>query len=349
VLVRHFLVTNDLSFIIFHSLHSWAHGACINRSAKHERITGKAVPSQQLHHMMIRAFRWALPVFLLVFGSLTFSASAQHTSPEGFRLSWDNTITVERDSLRVGGAKLPAWSITVHETSAKDALDLWRIDVTPQATRIGGSRPMVATGVKLGDGFPEAVEVRAMSRHDRLSGDATLTLAFTSLWHDERLEALMRELSVRLNRALVQEQIDAIARSKSDAHRGLEKEERNEAKLAKRLTKAQRDLERTMRKQSRTQSSIAKQQRDLTRQERSVVGAVSPRQLKRLTRARRNLTSNQRQLSRQMRDASRTQRQINKLTRDIQNSQAAQQAIRSGKDLKSYSLEALARKKESIR
>lgn len=297
---------------------------------------------------MTRVFHSAVLLFLLGLGSLPFTAGAQHTSAEGFRLSWDNTITVERDSLRVRGANLPAWSITVHETSAKGALDLWRIDVNPQATRVSGSRPMVATGVKLGDAFPEPVEVKAMSSHDRRSGDATLTLAFTSLGHDERIEAHMRELSVRLNRALVQEQIDAITRSKSDAHRGLEKEERNEAKLAKRLTKAQRDLERTMRKQSRTQSTIASQQRDLTRQERSVVGTVSPRQLKRLTRVRRNLTSSQRQLSRQMRDAARTQKQINKLTRDIQNSQAAQQAIRSGKDLKSYSLEALTRKKERI-
>jgi hypothetical protein len=297
---------------------------------------------------MIRAFHSALPVFLLVFGSLTFSASAQHTSAEGFRLSWDNTITVERDTLRVGDAKLPAWSITVHETSAKGALDLWRIDVAPHAARVSGSRPMVASGVKLSDAIPERVDVRAMSTQDRRSGDATLTLAFNSLGHDARIEALMRDLSVRLNKALVQEQIDAITKGKSDSRKDLEKEQKNEAKLGKRLNKANRDLENTLRRKSRTQHTIANQQRDITRQERSVVGAASPRQLKRLTRSRRSLTGSQRQLSRLMRDEARTQKQINKLTRDIQNSQAAQQAIRSGKDLKSYSLDALNRKKDSI-
>ena len=287
-------------------------------------------------------------MFLLLAGLLSFRAEAQHTSPEGFRLSWNNAISVERDTLLIAGANLPSWSITVHETSAKAALDLWRIDVSPNALRVRASRPMVATGVKLGSAFTAPVDVHAVSTHDRLSSDATLTLVFISLGHDERLEGIMRDLSVRLNRALVQEQIDAITKDKSDSGRDLEREQKNEAKLGKRLDKANWNLETTLRQKSRTQQAVANRQGDLNRQERRVAGAASPRQLKRLTRSRRSLTGDQRQLSRQMRDVARTQREINKLTRDLQNSTAAQQAIRSGKDLKGYTLDALNKKKDSI-
>lgn len=298
--------------------------------------------------MMVRAFLSQRPAIALILGLFTAPLAAQHTSPEGFRLSWDNTISVVEDTLRIGNEKLPAWSITVYETTAKGALDLWRIDVRPQAGRISGSRPMLATNVKLNDDLGGPVEIRALSNYNRRSNEATLTLAFKGLGHDDRLRQYMHDLSVRLNQNLIQEQIAAIQKHKSDADRGLKREQKNHAKLNKRLNREKRSMENTMRRKARTQKKIAQQQRDLARHERSIVGTPTPRQANRLRRARRSLTGSNRQLSRFMRNEARSQRQINRITRDLQDSVVAQQAIVSGKDLKSHTLEALGRKQASI-
>ena len=53
---------------------------------------------------------------------LTLHSTAQ-TTKEGYNLMWSNTLTVVPDTLANGTHKLPAHTITIHETDGNKALE----------------------------------------------------------------------------------------------------------------------------------------------------------------------------------------------------------------------------------
>ena len=108
---------------------------------------------------------------------LTLHSTAQ-TTKEGYNLMWSNTLTVVPDTLANGTHKLPAHTITIHETDGNKALEFWKNDYKALSQSITGSKPTKAIGVMQVAVSASPMIVLAISTTDKKAGIGRLTVAF---------------------------------------------------------------------------------------------------------------------------------------------------------------------------
>ena len=300
----------------------------------------------------LRTLRTALlPALLLA--ALHQPATAQRGTFTAHE-TWTGTIAVQQDEMRTRQGEFPAWSFTVHESTARNALDLWRSEARGRASRVGGSRPLVARNANLPGPLSMPLDVWVMADDDRATGDATLTFALfandEALPHGrEGVEGSLRELAVLLNRAVVQQQIDEL-RARKKATRGkIESAASDEGKLGRQIAKADRRMEKIKRDQSRVQRHSADLKRRLARQEARLGRNPRRGDLRRVSSTRRDLARTERRLARLKRDEARTLADINKLRSTVPEKQQEQQQQRDVLSDKARLLEALQRKMADIR
>lgn len=248
---------------------------------------------------------------------LTLHTTAQ-TTKEGFNLMWSNTLTVVPDTLVNGTHKLPAHTITIHESDGNKALELWKVDYKAVSQSITGSKPTKAIGAMQTAVSGTPMLVLATSTTDKKAGIGRLTVAFAkndSVAIDEQEAAarVMQELAVKYNKAVVQEQILAKEKSLEKAAGKAESAQADAAKLAKKSEKANSELKKIKAKQGKIQANNAKLSGEIAGLEKKFQMTNNPKDLEKLAKLRSKLTKGESELAKLMGSEAKMQGNLNKI------------------------------------
>ena len=299
--------------------------------------------------MIMRKIQWMM---LLAMWAFALPEAQAQDSYEGIRLGWAGTVEPVKDSLLLTASRHPALTINVYESNARHALRLLGADLRTRGVRLSGNRPARARGLTMEGTGHGAMDLMVVAEQDR-HGDASLTLAFQrderSVDHeDPALRAAVREIAVRLNRALVNEQIEDLRKRQGRVESREESARKTETRLLKQQTKANKDLQRIKQRQSQQQRNNANMQRDAARFDARFNRTGNPRFLQRATRQRRQLAQGERRMGRLMRDESRKQSDLVKIERDLVKSREDQRSQGLTMRSKEDALQLLQRKLEAI-
>lgn len=285
--------------------------------------------------------------------SCSMMVNAQSSTKDGTSLEWRHELKVVQGTITVNKVEYPAHTITLFEADANKALELWKADHTPISASIG-SRPLKASGARIPQLAEDPIVVLAEASTEKKAGLAKLTLAFlrndsTSLEDNGEQEKLMHALAVRLNKAVVQGQIDRYQRDLDKTSDKLGSTEDDVAKARKNLTKANSDLEKVKAKRGKIEADNAKVHGNISGLERKFALSNDPKDLQKLTKARQKLAKNEGTQAKLMQQEAKVQGNINKHqgTLDAHSKKAAGQA-ESKEDLQRIIAE-LKRKQDSIR
>lgn len=248
---------------------------------------------------------------------LSLAANAQ-TTKEGYALLWSNTITVVPDTLMNGKHKLPAHTITLFESDANTAMDLWRTEYKPLSQDVTGSKPVKAIGVTQPAVAPSPLMVLASSSTDKKAGIGRLTLAFvkndsTPVDDQQAVERAMRDMAVEYNKAVVQAQITTKEKSLDKATGKAESAQADAAKLDKKSAKTNNDLQKIKSKQGKIQGNNAKLSGEIAGLEKKFQLTNDPKDLAKLAKIRQKLTKGESELAKLMSSEAKVQGNLNKI------------------------------------
>jgi hypothetical protein len=292
---------------------------------------------------------------------LTLAAFALSTSPllaqvtkDGTSLGWNKDLQVVSSTITVNKKEFPAHTISIFETDASTVLDLWKADLTAVSTTITGSKPAKAVGVRIPSISEEPLTVYGESSTEKKANLARITLAFavndsTPQTDTVAQEKWMRELSVRLNKAVVQAQIDRYQKELDKAAEKLGSTEGAVMKSQQSVTKANTDLDKLRAKRGKLETDRTKLLRDVETAEKKFAKTNEPKDLDKLTKARTKVSKNESSQAKLMQQEAKIQGTItkNQGTLDSQAKKAESQA-ESKEDLVRIITE-LRTKLESIR
>ena len=237
---------------------------------------------------------------LLVLAAFAWSTSpvvAQLTK-DGTSLSWNKELVVVSGKIMVQKREFPAHTISIFETDASTVLDLWRSDLTAISTTITGSKPAKAVGVRIPKISVEPVTVFGGSSTEKKANLARITLAFavndsTPLVDAGEQEKWMHDLSVRLNKAVVQTQIDRYQKELDKVADKLGSTEGAVMKSEQSVSKSNSDLENLRAKRGKLETDRTALQRDVDKHEASYARTSNAKDLQKLTSARSKLSKNE--------------------------------------------------------
>ena len=281
-------------------------------------------------------------------------AIAQERTESGYLMNWSGDLRVEPGTITNGRWSLNGHTITIHEADAKTALDLWKQEYKAQGATIAGSNPAKATNVSIAGISSTPLLVLATVTTGSTKGDARLTLAYcasdsTNVDGTVNVESLMHDLAVKLNRAVVQRQIDE-QQEVVDRYVGkVEDAQRDQAKAQKRAADANDDLEKAKKEKSKLSARQAEIQSDIQKYQERYNRTQSPADLKKLTKAQQDLVDVQKDMSKQMKKEADAQKDANAQQGDLPDAQEDQNKYQSAKEKATIELEALKRKLEAVR
>ncbi len=254
----------------------------------------------------------SIPAFLFP----SMDGHAQTTTKDGTSLVWDHELAVVKDSLSANGTKYPAHTITVFEADANAALELLKLDYTPIATSIGG-KPMKVSGARLTQISEAPVTVLIEANTQKKADLTRLTVAFmsndsTPLADNGEQESLLQGLAVRLNKAVVQGQIDRYQKELDKTTEKLGSAQDDVAKAQKNLSKSNANLESAKSKRAKLERESANLQGDISGLERKFALSNDPKDLQKLTKAREKLARTERSQAKLMQQEAKAQGSINK-------------------------------------
>lgn len=257
----------------------------------------------------------ALFAFIALLSGSTL-VQAQDLTKDGIALSWNRELMVVPGTIKTKVTEFPAHVITVFETDAKTALDLLKIEYAPISTNITGN-PLKVTGAKLPAVSEAPVDLLVTATTDKKAKLARLSVTFMSndstILPDNGEQArIMRELAVRLNRAVVQRQIDGYQKDLEKEGKKLGDTQKDVAKSKKKLSKANSDLQKTMSKRSKTERQSATLHGTISGLERTFALSNDPKDLKKLTSARTKLAKSEKAQAKLMQQEAKYQSSINK-------------------------------------
>ncbi|HMQ77343.1 MAG TPA: hypothetical protein PKE21_14430 [Flavobacteriales bacterium] len=275
---------------------------------------------------------------------------AQDRSASGHLLNWTNPISVESDSLDHGSRTLPAHSFMVHEADPGTAMSTLRSVFSDQGAKFSGSDPVRATVmVPEIPGVP--VLLIATAEKDRAAGGTRMRVTYaandSTAMEDVRHAA--HAMAIQLNRAIVQQQIDAQQKIVDKAGSKLESAQSDQAKAQKKASSAASDLEKAKKEKSKLADKQARLQKEQQRAQERYNTSQAPKDLEKLTKVQGQLVKVQQDLSKQLKKEADAQKAANKRQDEIPDAQKEQQEHQVSKEQAVSELEALKRKLEAIR
>lgn len=285
--------------------------------------------------------------------ALAMGSTAQNTLKDGTTLVWDKVIAVGADSLRNDSVNVPAFSVPVHEASAKQVSALLKT-VLPGASFRKQGRLMKATGVTFAAAGSAPVDVLARVTQNKKQRLSTLSLAFLNSGTstpvgNPALSPAVRDLGVQLNKAVVQQQVDAWTKKLGKAHGKTESAAKSRDKARKKLNKAQSQVEKNAKERSKLQNERAIMQREIDLYNEKWMLGQDPKDLKKLTKARSRITKNEARMAKLMANEAKAQRELSKTSSNLPDVQQEQDAKAAARNEVQRTVDALQRKLENIR
>lgn len=237
---------------------------------------------------------------------------AQDATKEGYALSWNNTIAAVPDTLVNGKYKLAAYSITVFESDGGEALDLWKTEMKTQSKDISGSKPMKAMGAMAPSLSSAPIMVLAEGNSDKKAKQGILKIAYAmndsvALAHSEPARRYAYDLAVKLNKAVVQKQLDSYSKTLDKSTSKLESAQKDVLKNDKNLSKANKALAKATTAISKYQANNADYSGRIAGLERKFATTNDPKDLKSLTKMRQKLAASENKMASEMRSQAKAQ------------------------------------------
>jgi chromosome segregation ATPase len=278
--------------------------------------------------------------------------TAQQTK-EGYALTWNNTIVVAPDSLKSNGRLFPAYTFTVFESDANTALGYWKSDMKAQGSQVSGSKPMKATGVRQAKLSTDPILMMAMATTDKKAGSARMTVAFalndsTPIAESKAAMDLAREMSVRYNRAVVQEQITNKEGQHDDVHEDLSDARADSTKLNAKATKARMDMENAQSKQKAIKADNEDIAVRIAGAEKKFAITNDHKDLQKLTKLRNKLAKGESKLSKEIQAENKSRSTMKKYEADMPKTSREMKEHGSKKEKASTELDDLKRKLDKI-
>lgn len=257
-------------------------------------------------------------VIAVLFATAILSTTRVHaqTTKDGTQLHWKHQLQVVSGTITVEKTSYPGHSISVFETDEKGLLDLWRAEYSPISASIS-SKPLKASGVQIPQLAEGPITVYAIANADKKARLTKLTLAFmlndtTVLEDNGQQAALMRDLAVRLNRSVVQAQIDRYQKELDKVGDKLGSAQSDVAKSESKLTKSNSELEKLKSRRAKLERDNARVHGDVAGLEKKFALSNDPKDLQRLTKARQKLAKNESDMAKLMQQEAKLQGNINK-------------------------------------
>ena len=290
-------------------------------------------------------------LFTLSIG-LAAVVSAQDKLSDGTALSWNHELAVGLDSLKNGNVMVPAYTVQVFETRSNQLGDLLE-KALPAAKFKKTGDVMKAENVLFPAGNAAPATLVATTSEDKKAGAAMLHIAVlhgdTVVAQTPEMVSAMRDLSVRMNKAVVQEQIDAQKKKLEKSTGKTESAVKTQDKAQGKLTKAQKEMEKISKEKLDLQKEHNVMEKDIALQNERWANSQDPKDLKKLTKSREKITKNETKLASTLKDESKTQSDIAKYTEAVPDATKTREDKASDQADVQRNVDALQRKLESVR
>lgn len=242
-----------------------------------------------------------IALILSIGSTLPLEAAAQR-SKDGPSLVWDKQITVIPNTMIYGDSSLQAFTFTVFETDPKSLLEQWRADHAARSLSITKGEPAIANDARIEELAPEPVTILATTRGDKKAGNASMTIAVRSKSEipQAKLEKYARDLAVKYNRRVVEQQIRLEEKKFEEARADVSKSISKDEKLKAKLQKTNADLNKLEAARTKQQSKNASIQEDVVAAQARYDRTKEVKDLKRLTKLRQKLSSGETKVARYM-------------------------------------------------
>lgn len=293
-----------------------------------------------------------------IFGALPFvlvAGTAAHAQflKDGTALTWDKEITVTQATVQADTALLAGWSVPVYEVKAAQIWDLMKTELPTAVFRKEG-QVMKASNVNFNPALGTPVDIVAKAEDVKKMNMGALTMAFlvpgtTTVVENDALSPAMRELAVKLNKNVVQQQINTWAKKLDKADSKTESASKKADKVQDKLKKAQSKLQKVTKEKSKLQSEHAILQKEIDLNNEKWTVSQDPKDFKRLTKSRAKITKNETKMAKAMDAEAKVQREISKSSSNLPDAQKATEAKAAEQAEVQRTVDALQRKLENIR
>lgn len=313
-------------------------------------VAPRSTFTHEKNHFGMRHFRtlFALPLTLIT----TTAAHAQNTLKDGTALRWEKEIAVSTDSLRNDSVTVPALSVPVYEATASQVSDLLKTAMPGAAFKKQGQL-LKATGVPFAStGTP--MDILANVAQDKKQGLSTLSLAFlapgtSTPVENAALQPAVRDLGVKLNKAVVQQQVDDWKKKLDKADSKTESAAKSQDKAQGKLNKAQSQLEKSAKEKSKLQNEHAILQKQIDLENQKWTLSQDPKDLKKLTKARSKITKNEAKMAKVMDAEAKAQKDLTKSSSSLPDAQKEKEAKAAAQAEVQRTVDSLQRKLKNIR
>ncbi|HRN35687.1 MAG TPA: hypothetical protein PLL18_02105 [Flavobacteriales bacterium] len=274
------------------------------------------------------------------------SLIAQNALKDGTSLSWDKEIAVAQGQLKTDSLSLSSLSVPVYEAKAGQVWTLLKAALPGADFKKQGS-VMKAANVAFSPAMGSTVDVLGTVVENKKPVFSTLSLAFLQPGTNvpvepAALEPAMRELGVKLNKAVVQGQLDEWAKK-------LGKADSKTESAAKSQDKAQAKLEKITKEKSKLQNEHAVMQKEIDLYNQKWTLSQNPKDFKKLTKSRAKITKNEGRMAKAMDAEAKAQRELSKSSSALPDAQKAKDQKASAQAEVQRTVDALQRKLDSIR
>ncbi len=296
------------------------------------------------------AIHQTLPALALAL-LITAPAAAQNTLKDGTSLSWNKEINTVATTLKTDSAELPALSVPVFEAKASEVWSMLKTEL-PGASFKKQGKLMRADAVAMGSG--PAVDVLAQVEENKKQNSSTLTVAFLATGtnrpaEDDAHPAAMRDLGVRLNKAVVKKQLDEWTKKLGKADSKTASAAKSQDKAQARVNKANSQMEKILKEKGKLQNQQAVLQKEIDLYNQKWTLSQDPKDFKKLTKSRAKITKNDAKMAKLMDKETKAQKELSKSTAELPDAQKAKDQKAGAQAEVQRTVDALQRKLDSIR
>ena len=261
-------------------------------------------------------------LFLILMVLYAFSLHSQNL-PANPDLRWTQEIEVKTDLMKFGGDTYYAYSVKIWNTDDREVRKMWQDEMKDLSEKV---KRDVALNAQL-PVFPEPVDMHTRREEEKKQDYVTLSAAFLykeeALNPDDHPEAhreaidMMHAMAVRMNKAVVEEQIEDQMKELEKRKKDFEKLIKEQEKLEKSIEKDQKRLRKAAKEERKLKRKVRKQEGDIAELMESAGADLTEEELKDVSKERRKLSKLEDQLSDAIDDQSDHRKDIGKAEKDL--------------------------------
>ena len=285
---------------------------------------------------------------------VTVAIHAQEKTTSGYLLNWTGSVSPVPGEVTNGKFKLPGLTIQIAEADAGTVTSLFKTEMTGRCAKYVSGTPIKCIDATIPEVSTAPHLLIAQAASGKKGSPATLTIAFatndsTTLVDQGKAEAFVQSLAVRMNRAVVQVQIDEQQKVLNKYTGKVEGAQKDQAKAQKKGASATDDLESIKKEKAKLAEKQVDLQSDVQKYQARYNLTQKEDDLKKLTKAQEQLLKVQKDMSKQLKKEGQIQKDINAQAADVPKAQKEQLEQQTNKDQANTEMEALKRKFEAIR